>query len=377
MATKGGVAKAINLARANLARKRRPSRVRYEPTSVQIEITNHCNLLCIHCGRTNLSTLDSVGTMTLEQFQHVFSQFPYLKSVSLFGDGESLLSPHLFDIIDWIREDRGPRFRISLTTNGVLLKQDKVDKFVESGVRLTVSLDATTPEVYEACVVAKSFHKVVEGMERLKEAADTSGYRWTLNFVIMNENVSQIVDIVDLAKKYGARKLNLGEQNFQRAGGRMDDAFIQHRDTVRKNVTRALARGKEIGIDVKFNRRDQAVWPEHDTFVPCKYLWNLPFISWNGFVCLCCSRPDPKDQSFGNLFEKSFQEIWFGEEYARFREQVREGTQATVCKGCQHLRPDADAILQLDSAGDLKLFRDRSRRKKKNKKAASSLQSSG
>jgi len=144
---------------------------------------------------------------------------------------------------------------------------------------------------------------------------------------------------------------------------------------VRANVTRALERGKELDIAVKFNRRDQAVWPEHDTFVPCKYLWNFPFISWNGFVCLCCSRPDPKDQSFGNLFEKSFQEIWFGEEYARFREQVREGTQDTVCKSCQHHRPATDLGPQLDFAGDLKLFHNRSFRKKK--KVASSLRSSG
>ncbi len=370
MVTTRRVAHLLNLARVNLARKRRPSRVRYEPTNVQIEITNHCNLLCIHCGRTNLSTLDSVGKMTLEQFQHIFRQFPYLRSVSLFGDGESLLSPYLFDIIDWIRKVKGPRFKIHLTTNGVLLTQDKVDRFVKSGVRLTVSLDATTPEVYEAIVVAKSFDKVVQGMERLKEAAETLGYRWSLNFVIMNENVSQIVDIVELARKYGARKLNLGEQNYQRTGGRMKDAFVQHKEAVRTAVARALKRGQEIGIDVVFNRRDQAVWPEYDTFVPCKYLWALPFITWNGFVCLCCSRPDPKDHYFGNLFEKSFQEIWFGDEYARFRKEVRDGTQNTVCKGCQHLRPGtAGSVPQLDSGGHVKPVRNRSRRKKKQKAA--------
>ena len=341
------VSGAVNLTRENVARKQRPARVNHQPTSVQIEVTNNCNLLCIHCGRTNLSNLESIGGMTLDKFQHVFKQFPHLRSVSLFGHGEPLMAGDLFPILDWIRETKGPRFKVSITTNGILLKNQKqVDKMVEAGVRLTVSLDATTPEVYEATVVAKSFHKVINGMERLKKAVDEQGYKWALNFVIMNENVEQISDIVRLGHKYGARKINLGEQNFYGAGGRKSDAFIKHAEAVRKNVEEALALGKELGVNVVFNRRDKHVWPEHNTFVPCKYLWSLPFITWDGYVCLCCARPYPKIHHFGNVFEKTFQEIWFGDEYATFREDVANGTQSTVCKGCQHLHPDAEELAE-------------------------------
>lgn len=336
------VSGAMNLAREQKARRSRPSRVNYEPTSVQIEVTNNCNLLCIHCGRTNLSNLDAIGGMTLEKFQHVFNQFPNLREVSLFGHGEPLMAGHLFQILDWVRETKGPKFKINITTNGILLRQKMVDKLVASNVRLTVSLDATTPEIYEATVVAKSFHKVIAGMERLKEAVETQGFKWALNFVIMNENVDQIVDIVELGHRYKARKVNLGEQNFYGAGGRLDDAFIKHKAKVRENVEQALALGKKLGTRVVFNRRDKHVWPEYDTFVPCKYLWSLPFITWDGYVCLCCARPYPKVHHFGNVFEKTFQEIWFGDAYAEFREKVREGTESTVCAGCQHLHPDAE-----------------------------------
>lgn len=333
---------AANLAREQRARRARPTRVDYEPTGVQIEVTNNCNLLCIHCGRTNLSNLEAIGGMTLERFQHVFNQFNHLRSVSLFGHGEPLMASELPQILDWIRETKGKRFKISITTNGILLKPKIVDQLVKSDVRLTVSLDATTPEVYEATVVAKAYHKVIQGLERLEEATRTRGYKWALNFVIMNENVGQIGEIVELAAKYKARKINLGEQNFYGAGGRMSDAFIKHRDAVRDGVAEALEIGKRLGIDVRMNRRDRDVWPEHDTYVPCKYLWSLPFITWDGYVCLCCARPYPKVHHFGNVFEQSFQEIWFGDEYARFREEVREGTQNSVCKGCQHLSPDAE-----------------------------------
>ena len=338
----------INLARETSARRTRPARVHYEPTGVQIEITNHCNLLCSFCGRTNLSNLEMIGHMPLEKFQHVFNQFHHLRSVSLFGHGEPLMAPELFDILAWIRQKQGREFKINITTNGIILKQEFVDGLVEHNVRLTVSLDATNPETYKATVGAGTFHRVLQGLERLQVATEKHGYKWAINFLLTNENIGQVAEMVDYAKRYHARCLNIGEQNFYGAGARLDDAFIKFKDELRTQVGKALTRGEEVGQRVRFERRDRHVWPDHDTFVPCKYLWTFPFISWDGYVCLCCARPYPRLHNFGNVFEQPFQEIWFGEEYERFRREVAAGTQCTTCKGCQHLSRDAEETPPVD-----------------------------
>ena len=339
-----------NLAREGRGRKNRPATVDYEPTSVQIEVTNNCNLLCNFCGRTNLSNLEAIGSMNLEKFQHIFNQFNHLRSVSLFGHGEPLMSPYLFDIVRWIRAEKGKRFKINITSNGILLKQKIVDQLVENDVRLTVSFDATTPETYVAMVGAPTFHKVLEGLDRLRVATETTGFKWSLNYVLGNENIGEMVEMVEWAKKYRARRLNIGEQNFYGAGGRKEDAFIKLRDELRDTVAAALKKGNEIGQKIRLNRRDKHVWPEHDVYVPCKYLWAFPFISWDGYVCLCCARPYPKVHHFGNVFEQSFQEIWFSERYAEYRTKVAGGTENTVCKGCQHLHRDAEEeIIEIDT----------------------------
>ena len=242
----------------------------------------------------------------------------------------------------WIREEKGKKFKINMTSNGILLKQEFVDQLVQYNVRLTVSLDATDPETYTKTVGAKTFHKVIEGLDRLRVATEKHGYKWSINFLITNENIHQLPEMVELAKKYKARKLNIGEQNFYGAGGRMEDAFIKLKDAVRENVGVALAKGKELGQEIRLQRRDKHVWPEHDTYVPCKYLWTFPFISWDGYVCLCCARPYPKLHNFGNVFETPFQEIWFGEEYVKYRREVAAGVQDGPCKSCQHLSPTAE-----------------------------------
>lgn len=342
------ISDALNLAKETKARRNRPATVNYEPTGVQIEVTNHCNLLCTFCGRTNLSNLEYVGSMPLEKFQHVFNQFKHLRSVSLFGHGEPLMAPDLWKILAWIRQEKGKKFKISMTSNGILLKQAFVDQLVEYGVRLTISLDATDPETYTKTVGAKTYHKVLEGLDRLRVAQEKHGFKYAINFLITNENIHQLVEMVDLAKKYKARKLNIGEQNFYGAGGRMEDAFIKLKDQVRENVQAALARGKEIGQEIRMQRRDKHVWPEHDVYVPCKYLWSMPFISWDGYVCLCCARPYPKLHNFGNVFEQSFQEIWFSDLYKQFRGEVAAGTQDGPCKNCQHLSPTAEDAPPVD-----------------------------
>ena len=62
---------------------------------------------------------------------------------------------------------------------------------------------------------------------------------------------------------------------------------------------------------------------------------NAPFIccsiAWNGDVDLCCNHGETVE----NMSDRSFQEVWRGENYQRLRRQVNDDNEMPVrCRNC-------------------------------------------
>ena len=80
---------------------------------------------------------------------------------------------------------------------------------------------------------------------------------------------------------------------------------------------------------------------EIDVF--CGYPFSRVRVTAEGNVAMCCfQRPDPLNPEvayLGNLLEKSFDDIWFGEEAEEVRMKTLEGQLATRCRvpGCPFL----------------------------------------
>jgi MoaA/NifB/PqqE/SkfB family radical SAM enzyme len=79
-----------------------------------------------------------------------------------------------------------------------------------------------------------------------------------------------------------------------------------------------------------------------DLEVFCGYPWNRVRITSEGWVAMCCfQRPDPlstESPYIGNLLEKSFDDIWFGEEAELIRRETSEGILSKKCQmpGCPY-----------------------------------------
>jgi MoaA/NifB/PqqE/SkfB family radical SAM enzyme len=333
--------------------KFRPSRVGYLPTKLQLETTNRCNLGCIECYRTNLDFKAKIGDLSFDNFRRITDQFPYLRGISLFGLGEPLMNRELGDMLAYLRKDR-PRVRPYITTNATLLDEEHVNLLVSHRVDLTVSLNAATRDTYRQTSGSKRYDlaDIVRNLKQLSIAARKSGLRFTICLVIMNENVGEIPEYVRLAREIGAHEAYFGEQNYDAAGDRLDGLLIRDPDLVRKKLVEAHDLGKKLGIRVGHSKRDPSIWKSQKIFVPCKYLWKMPYISWDGFLLPCCARPFPGVFTFGNVVQRreekgtSFRELWFSESYNNLRRRVSGGLEGGLCDGCQHLRPDRHPILK-------------------------------
>ena len=169
--------------------------------------------------------------------------------------------------------------------------------------------------------------------------------------VIMNENVAEIPEFVRLARNVGAHEAYFGEQNYDGAGDRLHALLIRDPGLVRRQIAAARELGARLGVRVGHSKRDPTIWGSKKAFVPCKYLWKMPYVSWNGFLLPCCARPFAGVFNFGRIVPagenrgSTLRELWFSEAYKKLRRTVARGLEGGLCDGCQHLRPDIHASL--------------------------------
>ena len=92
-------------------------------SQIELEISNPCNEKCVLCYRHCLNT--QKGFLSVEQAKSALEQAKKLgtKSVTITG-GEALLNPNWKEIIKIADE---LEFRVSLLTNGTLLKEEDAD----------------------------------------------------------------------------------------------------------------------------------------------------------------------------------------------------------------------------------------------------------
>jgi len=175
------------------------SRTAFYPPHMVIELTEACNLMCSYCYRE--SEFDKQGHMPVEILLGLLEKLWTLglRSVELTG-GEPLLNEGFEEIIDLCLNKF---FLTGLLTNGTLLSEKFDDKFIEAKhkVILSVSLDASTPEVHDARRgIVGAFKKTVSNIKRLADL----GVRIRVSMVVDDDNFSEIENTLLLAKKLGA-----------------------------------------------------------------------------------------------------------------------------------------------------------------------------
>lgn len=141
-----------------------------EIRDLRVSVTDRCNLRCNYCmpaeGMQWANKDDQLDFDELARLVSLFAGFG-VKSVRLTG-GEPLVRRNLFELVERINAIDGIE-EISLTTNGILLKQ-QLEQLVAAGLtRVNVSLDALTPQRYKEITRRNGLSSVLEGLRELEK----------------------------------------------------------------------------------------------------------------------------------------------------------------------------------------------------------------
>lgn len=307
----------------------------YGPELVQLDITNNCNNSCVGCwlhspmlGEKKLEGEDKKQHISTQKILNTISDLKALKTqtILLSGGGEPFIHPDIKKVVEHIRKNG---LREIIITNFNLVSKKDIDKMVELKVNeLLISLWAATPETYVKThpnQTEKSFRKVVENIEYLmKKIRDRNVPKVRLLNVINNRNYHELSDMIMLGEK-----LKVPEIEFtliDTIKGKTDSLLLseQQRKELQKQIDsyKANNRTEVFGLDrfktrLKDKKMEKGYYDEKlvDS-IPCYAGFSYARIMADGRVIPCCKAAK---HPLGNINEKSFKEIWFSENYEKFR----------------------------------------------------------
>ncbi len=222
-----------------LALQRRLGNARL-PWSVSTELTERCNLRCVHCYINRPAGDREAASRELDRtaWERIFAQLAEAGTLwLLFTGGEPFLRPDLPDLF-LAAKRRG--FLVTLFTNGTLLDEGWVQLFREYPPRrIEITLYGATQATYERITrVPGSFARCLRGVELLHR------YRipLVLKTVVMRENVQEFEEIRRLAREFGQEL-------------RFDGLLNPRLDGERRNTSSQLSVEEVVALDEGDERR--------------------------------------------------------------------------------------------------------------------------
>ncbi len=170
---------------------------------LRISVTDRCNFRCVYCmpaeGMRWLAREDILRFEEIVRLARIFVQRYGVRTIRLTG-GEPLVRVRIEELVAMLAA-LAPDLDITMTTNGVLLRQ-KAKLLREAGLRrVNVSLDTLHMDRFREIARAEAFARTMDGIAAAEEAG-----LWPikLNMVVLRgHNDDEVVDFARLAREKG------------------------------------------------------------------------------------------------------------------------------------------------------------------------------
>jgi pyruvate-formate lyase-activating enzyme len=287
------------------------------PSQILMDITEICNLACVHCPHPGFKASDHYGArhvdpglnakMVDEVARHGRGRTQYIRYAS---NGEPLVHPHAYDMIEEAVRRSG--VFVTLTTNGTIMNERRTTRLLEAGVHMIdISIDAFRPETYARIRRQGRLDVTRANVQRLIRWVRESGAatKVVVSFVEQPQNTAEASDFEAFWSDQGASAVVIRRQHS------CSGAMVELAD-LRRGLVAATARR------------------------PCLYPWERIAVNARGELAFC-----PSDWVHGSSLvdyrTTTIRETWQGDRYQRLRRAHMTGDFAghAFCGQC----PDWEA----------------------------------
>ncbi len=326
------------------------------PTYIQIEPVGQCNLRCQMCSilyRQDGPPYGPPAFMQFEVFTRLIDQFPALERLHLQGLGEPMMHPRFFEMV---RYASGRGIEVTTNTNLTLLNPARAEECVTSGLdEIHISIDGAKAETYERIRQRAHYDRVMRNLELLRQAKQRLGSEkpvQKLVMVIMRQNLEELPDLVEQAHGWCMEEIFVQHLSHDFSETNLPEQYVPMRDFVEEQTLlnedtaridhyfgKARERAQELGIRLRLPRTRMKIHPP-GTPGPerCNWPWAGGYFSYDGYAMPCCMVSTPDRINFGNVAGQDVLEIWNGEDYNNFRQQLSSDQPPEICRACSIYR---------------------------------------
>jgi molybdenum cofactor biosynthesis enzyme MoaA len=176
--------------------KERRLQVEGLPFYYALHPTLWCNQRCIMCTPDGKHLKD---TLPFDQCSALLQRIrPFAEHVTLTG-GEPLLYPWIRKVVELLAASE---VSVSITTNATMLSEELATVLLGlRSLELKCSIDAATPATYFKIRGTNQFERVLTNLAGVAALArDKPSVRLILVYVVMRENLGEVLPFIDLAK---------------------------------------------------------------------------------------------------------------------------------------------------------------------------------
>ena len=302
------------------------------PVSIDLDITNDCNLRCTYCYHFS-SAGDTKKDLSTDEWMDFFEELKKCRvfSVSL-GGGEPLLRKDFKELIDGVVNNK---MRFSIISNGLLINDEIIEylKYTKRCDGFQISIDGSNPEEHDICRGKGSFDKALTGLRCLVKHEMPTTVRVTIhkhNFKALDRIAELLLDDIGLPSFSTNSAGHMGlcrenKNNVQLTSEEYLEAMFKLLELNKKYDSKISAAAGPLASIRTWKEMEDAKQREKNAFSDCGYLrscdsiFSKIAILADGTIVPCSQLSHIK---LGTINKDSLQDIWLNHsELRRLRER--------------------------------------------------------
>jgi radical SAM protein with 4Fe4S-binding SPASM domain len=181
----------------------------HDPIHYQMAYDRSCNLSCPSC-RSDLIYAKGKEREEIDHFQaEIMANIKTSRRLTITPSGDPFASITFRNFLINLKQEDAPNLHgITLLTNGILLKKYwySLSEFVRSKIDcISVSVDATTSDVYSKIRRGGDFNILIENLEYIRDIIKVPNF--AISTVIQKDNYEQLSDFITFAQKFKCNRL--------------------------------------------------------------------------------------------------------------------------------------------------------------------------
>jgi len=273
------------------------------PIGLIVDLHDYCNARCKMCPYDSLKDKIHHGFMDLSLYTKIIDDFSCLMRDYNFQGVLTYCNmgePFILDNLEFFTkyaEERG--IWVYLNTNANLMTPEKVNKLIDAGFKgaFNISFHAATPEVY----------KDIMGLEIEKT----------------KRNIEYLI------QRYPKERISFNILNYHWPRGEEEKLrYLLSSWGFETYVNFPISRGGLVPLRRRYVKRLAGCGPD-------RVLYQM-VVCHNGEVLLCCNDMGRRE-IVGNLREKTIHEVWNGDKFRLYLEQIYLGKPShpyMICHSC-------------------------------------------